>query len=186
MKRSTIPLVGLVAMVALLLRIVPHQPNMAAVGALCLIAGMYTPGLMAYAIPLTVIVISDAVIGFYTPSIMLTVYLSYIITIGLGVLNRRFFGTRSATTRSVAGIGTAALGSVSFFLLTNAAVWQWGSMYQPTLNGLLQSYVNGLPFFRNSLTSDLAYAALFIIGIEAVQKSKIFQTKTKHATLGSA
>lgn len=181
--RSALPLVVVIALVTGLLRIVPHHPNMAALGALSLVAGMYAPGLLAFAIPLTVIVLTDAVIGFYTPSIMVAVYVSYLLMIGIGAVTRRLTGTRSVPVRSLAGIAGAGLGSVIFFLLTNAAVWQWGMLYQHTFSGLLQSYINGLPFFRNSLTSDLAYAAIFIISIEALLRVRIFQTKTKHATL---
>lgn len=185
-NRVALPFVVVIAVIATLLRIVPHQPNMAALGGLCLISGLYAPGLLALAIPLTVIVVSDAVIGFYSPSIMAAVYISYILMIAIGAASRHLTRNRPAAWRGVAGLIGAGLGSVVFFLLTNAAVWQWGSMYQPTFQGLLQSYINGLPFFRNSLTSDLAYSAIFILSIELAVKKRIFQTKTKHATLGSA
>lgn len=174
------------AVAAVVMRVVPHHANMAAMGALSLVAGMYAPGLMAVAIPLTAIVISDSIIGFYNPSIMAAVYASYVVMIGVGALVRYMTRRRGVVTRSSVGILGAAAGSVAFFLITNAAVWMWGTMYPHTLQGLWMSYVNGLPFFRNSLTSDMAYGALFIIGIEVVAHSRIFQTKTKHATLGSA
>lgn len=184
--RTSLLLVIVVAIVAVLLRVMPHQANMAAMGALALVAGIYAPGLMAFAIPLVAIVVSDTIIGFYSPSIMAAVYMSYILMIGLGMLVRHTAAKRSALSRGALGIGAAAVGSLLFFALTNAAVWQWGSMYQPTLNGLLQSYVNALPFLRNSMTSDIAYTVIFMTSVEVAMHSALFQTKTKHATLGSA
>jgi hypothetical protein len=33
-------------------------------------------------------------------------------------------------------------------------------MYPPTLSGLEMCYIAGLPFFKNTLTGDMAYTAL--------------------------
>jgi len=59
-------------------------------------------------------------------------------------------------------VGAASLaGSVSFFLISNFAVWAVWNMYPKTASGLAACYVAGLPFFRNAVVSDLFFAALF-------------------------
>jgi Family of unknown function (DUF6580) len=60
-------------------------------------------------------------------------------------------------------IGAASLTtSVSFFLISNFAVWMvWRDMYPKTFNGLIACYVAGLPFFRNAVASDLLFTAAF-------------------------
>ena len=58
------------------------------------------------------------------------------------------------------GVSTLA-GSVSFFLISNLAVWMVWQMYPKTPNGLLACYVAGLPFFRNAVISDLLFSAAF-------------------------
>jgi hypothetical protein len=60
-------------------------------------------------------------------------------------------------------IGAASLtASVSFFLISNFAVWMvWRDMYPKTFNGLVACYVAGLPFFRNAVASDLLFTAAF-------------------------
>ena len=59
-------------------------------------------------------------------------------------------------------VGAVALaGSVSFFVISNFAVWATGTMYPHTLNGLMTCYVAGLPFYRNAFVSDLFFTALF-------------------------
>jgi hypothetical protein len=59
-------------------------------------------------------------------------------------------------------IGASTLiGSVSFFLISNFAVWVVWNMYPKTLSGLGLCYVAGLPFFRNAVISDLLFAAAF-------------------------
>jgi hypothetical protein len=56
--------------------------------------------------------------------------------------------------------GCALLASVSFFLVSNFAVWAVWQMYPGTLTGLATCYVAALPFFRNSVTSELCFSLL--------------------------
>ncbi len=59
-------------------------------------------------------------------------------------------------------VGGAALAtSVTFFLASNFAVWAVWNMYPKTAAGLLQSYIAGLPFFRQTVASDLLFSLLF-------------------------
>src|SRR5271167_3988320 len=59
-------------------------------------------------------------------------------------------------------IGAASLtASVSFFLISNFAVWMVWRMYPKTFNGLMACYVAGLPFFRSAVASDLLFTAAF-------------------------
>jgi hypothetical protein len=56
-------------------------------------------------------------------------------------------------------VGAALASSVSFFLISNFAVWAaWPQMYPRSLNGLMMSYAAGLPFFRGTVESDLFFS----------------------------
>ena len=70
-------------------------------------------------------------------------------------------------------IGAAALiGSVSFFLISNFAVWAVWQLYPKTFAGLTACYVAGMPFFRNAVASDLLFSAAFFgIGYLVSQKA---------------
>ena len=71
-------------------------------------------------------------------------------------------GGMLAKQASAVRVGAASLaGSVSFFLLSNFAVWAVWNMYPKTASGLATCYVAGLPFFRNAVVSDLFFAAAF-------------------------
>lgn len=65
-----------------------------------------------------------------------------------------------------------------FYLWTNFGVWlldSWG-MYPKTAQGLLMSYVNGLPFLRYQLTSTLIFVPIgFLITELAIVLSKKFR-----------
>jgi hypothetical protein len=60
-------------------------------------------------------------------------------------------------------VGGSAIGSsVSFFLLSNFAVWLAGNIgYPHSLAGLGACYVAAVPFFRNDLVSSLTFSAIF-------------------------
>jgi hypothetical protein len=56
-------------------------------------------------------------------------------------------------------IGAALASSVSFFLISNFAVWAAYNMYPKNFSGLIMSYTLGLPFFRNAVEGDLLFTA---------------------------
>jgi hypothetical protein len=56
-------------------------------------------------------------------------------------------------------LGAALAGSVSFFLLSNFAVWAVWQMYPRTFAGLMACYDAGLPFFRRAVEGDLLFTS---------------------------
>ena len=79
-------------------------------------------------------------------------------------------------------IGAALTCSVSFFLISNFAVWAaWPQMYPRTLSGLMSSYVAGLPFFRGTLESDMFFTiAMFGTPVFLHALSRWFQKSSDH------
>jgi hypothetical protein len=57
-------------------------------------------------------------------------------------------------------LGTALAGSVSFFVLSNFAVWAAWNMYPRTFAGLMTCYDAGIPFFRRGVAGDLLFTAV--------------------------
>jgi len=69
-----------------------------------------------------------------------------------------WLGTRLRDkTTPLAVIGAALASSVSFFLISNFAVWVATNLYPKNLGGLITSYTLALPFFRNALEGDLVF-----------------------------
>ena len=54
-------------------------------------------------------------------------------------------------------VGASLASSVSFFLVSNFAVWACWDMYPKTVAGLMTSYTLALPFFRNAVEGDLLF-----------------------------
>ncbi len=139
---------------AVILRLLPHAPNFAPVTAIALFGGTYLKNKkMAMVLPLAAMLVSDIFIGFYHAPIMISVYASFALSglLGLWLKKRKDLGNTMAVTLAA---------SVQFYLITNFAVWAFGTMYPHTAVGLLASYVNALPFFRNTLYGDFFYAGV--------------------------
>jgi hypothetical protein len=137
------------------LRLAPHPANFAPLAALAIFGGAVLPRRFGLWVPALAMVASDAVIGFYDYRVMAVVWGCFVLT---ALASSQWL--KDFTIKRGAAITLA--GSVFFFAATNFAVWVWGSMYAHTLSGLAQCYVAALPFFRNTLLSDLFYtAALF-------------------------
>lgn len=166
--------------IAVVLRLIPHVPNFVPITAMGLFGGVYVNKRYALFVPLIALFISDYLLlyvnpfsthlfdfrHFYAPSsvwygsAMLGVYGSFLISglIGLWLRNHK----------SVQNIILASLiGSLQFFLITNAAVWIAGA-YDRSLLGLWESYVAGIPFFKWTVLGDLFYTGAFFGGYEFV------------------
>ena len=64
-------------------------------------------------------------------------------------------------------VGAALTSSVSFFVVSNFAVWAaWPQLYGRTFSGLVACYTAAIPFFRGTLESDLFFSiAMFQVPV---------------------
>ncbi len=153
--------IGGVIIAVILIRLLPHAPNVAPLTALAVFAGYAVRYRWAPLLAPLIALITDFFIGFYDLPVMFAVYGSYLLI----ALLSRWFG-KSA---SQVAISTFA-GSIAFFVVTNAAVWAFTPLYSKTASGLLMSYLNALPFFRNSLLGDLVFGAAFFMVFSVVTR----------------
>lgn len=73
-------------------------------------------------------------------------------------------GTQLREKSSPVRIAAAALASsVSFFLVSNFAVWALQNLYPRSLEGLMLSYTLALPFFRRALAGDLLFTGMMFV-----------------------
>jgi hypothetical protein len=79
-------------------------------------------------------------------------------------------------------IGSSLASSVSFFLITNLTSWAIGTLpYPRNLSGILDSYVNGLPFFRHAIEGDLLFTmAMFATPMALNAVSAAFNKESNH------
>lgn len=155
--------------IGILTRLLPHPANFAPITAIALFSSVYLPKRLAFVVPLLAMILSDLVLGFH--STMPYVYGSIFLTSVIGVGIRRT-PLRQGFVGQARRVVIATLGSsILFFIITNFGVWKETSLYPKTIDGLLQSYIMALPFFRNSVLGDLFYTAVLFGSYELVQHS---------------
>ncbi len=138
-----------------------HVYNFNAVIATAIFAGAYlNRSRFALFVPLIAMIITDAIIGFYDTPHMVVVYGSFILAFVIG----RLYSTKPSFLRYIV---VTLGGSLAFFLITNFAWWPfYTTLYPHTIGGLIQSYTMALPFYKNSLISDLSFTAVLFGGFE--------------------
>ena len=168
--------VVLLIILGIVCRFLPHPANFAPIGAIALFGAIYLPSRWSLFITLPAMFVSDIFIGFYSWPIMVAVYSSFILMaiIGSHIKKNKKFHTI---------LGGTLLGSILFFLITNWAVWAFGSIYTHNFSGLLQSYHMAIPFFRNSLLGDFFYTFVLIGGIELVNFIKSYKSSLQTISL---
>ncbi len=159
--------------VAIWSRIVPHPANFTALTAVALFGGAMLPRYWGVAVPLGAMIVSDLFIGIHTLSFV--VWASFALMTFLGIYLKTRLNTINVVLASLTG-------STIFYVVTNFAVWAEGRMYAMNFGGLMQSYINAIPFYRNMIVGDLVYAAL-LFGVYAliVQTVKIVRQSQKTA-----
>ncbi len=151
--------------IAVASRLLPHAPNFTALMAVGLLAAvLFSSRVLAAAVPLSAMVISDAFIGGYDARLMLAVYGAMLLPLLLSPIVRAkstFAGSR------LLRVGAASIVcSILFFTITNGAVWAFGSMYESSGAGLLACFGAAIPFFKYQLAGDLSYG-LALFGVAA-------------------
>lgn len=152
-NKNSIIVFAVLFLLAILSRFVSHHWNFTVLGGAFLLAGAYfADKKISVLLMLSVLLVSDAVIGFHAQ--MPAVYFSYLLVVALGFLLK-------ITSARYKVFGTAVLGSALFYLITNFSVWSSGVLYPMTFEGLIQCYVMGIPFYQNQLLGDILSSLVF-------------------------
>jgi hypothetical protein len=134
---------------ATLAYLVPHPFGVSPIGATALYAGAHGARYF-WATPLIPLTVGALVFGFYEPLVMSFVFAGFMLSTlaGRWLLRRSpGYGRYAAAVATGAGI---------FYVVSNFAIWLVG-YYPPTVAGLVQCYLNGLPFLGQAMLADAAY-----------------------------
>lgn len=169
--------------VAALYRILPNRPlGFAPQIAMALFAGsVIKDRKFAFAIPIISMFLSDALFevlynagladygGFYSGQLT-----NYFLFAGLTVIG--FFINKNKTWQI--GLGAFA-GPTVYFLISNFLVWFSGGGYHhpKTVDGLLLTYIDGIPFYAGSLYATVVFCAVFFGGYALLKTREL---KTAH------
>jgi hypothetical protein len=141
----------LIMVLGFLSRIVLHTPNFSPILSLALLGGVYLKGRQPFWVPLVLMALTDAVLGFHNA--MLYTWGSILMISLLGSWLKRHKNWSNI-------LSTSVLSSALFFVVTNFGAFL--SFYPHTWSGLQQCYIAAIPFYRSTLVSTLGYSlALF-------------------------
>ena len=142
-----------------MMRLAPHAPNMVPIAAIAIFAGSYLNKKAVPWVPLAIMVLSDLIIGLH--GVVFYTWGAFII-IG-------FLGMRLRENRTPLRIlGTTVSASLIFFVITNFGVFL--AWYPQTWQGFTTCYIKALPFLRNTMISNVAFAFVFFGLYELARK----------------
>lgn len=153
-------------------------PNMAPMTALAVFgAWTFSNARLAYIVPILAMILGDVALAVVNNDMSYawhdTQAAVYACLLATAWMSRRLATEASPARRA----GSVLAGSLLFFVATNFAVWLGSGMYEQSLNGLATCYAMALPFFRNSLISDVVYAALMFGAYELARRSMPVRVK---------
>lgn len=151
LKNPKLIITILLIVIGVIFRLIPHEANFAPVAALSLAAGAILGRKYAIIVPLSIMAISDAFIGFYN-----TVLFTWSAFILIALFGTAFKNSSFAKRALVGSLGA----SIIFFVVSNLGVWISSGMYTHTLQGLVQCFYMALPFLRATLLSDLFFSVV--------------------------
>lgn len=147
-------------------RIAPHLPNVAPVGAMFVLGGLYLGrGVAWMAAPFAGLLISDTVLNLaYDGRPLHPERLVDYLAFALIALVARWMADKPLFARAGVVVGAP----IAFFLISNFGVWLGGGLYPHTLSGLADCYALAVPFFRGTLFGDWLFAGVGMLGLEAL------------------
>jgi hypothetical protein len=87
-----------------------------------------------------------------------------------------WLGTGLSDFKPLRIAGAAFAAPISFFIVSNFAVWASGTMYARSVSGLVHCFTLAVPFFRNQFASDLIFTAV-MFGIGFLVEDRLVERK---------
>jgi hypothetical protein len=133
-------------------RILPHAPDFTPVAATGLFAAsVLRIRALSLLVPVGGMLLGDAVLGLYDWRVMAVVYAALALPAMAACWSSRLCRPGMAVPLLLAN-------SLTFFLVTNFAVWAFSPIYAANAAGLAKCYIAALPFLKNMAAGDLFWA----------------------------
>ena len=157
-------------LLATLSRLIEHPLNFVPISAIILFgAAHFKEKWQVFLVPLFATLVSDILIsGWY---FNIWIYMSYFLILLFGV---KLYSKKISVSNMLGG---AVGASLIFFIISNFGAWL--TMYPFTFEGFLSCYIQAIPFYHNTLGSNLFYAAI-LFGSYDILQTKFTVLKLQH------
>jgi hypothetical protein len=156
---------ALLIVLCVALRIAPHPPNFAPVGATAVFAGRTLPTWLAIVLTCAAMLVGDFFLSRIQGYPFLTLVTPFVYS---GFAVQALLG-RALRRRPGGAVGAAVVGAFAFFLISNFGVWV-GGLYGHSLPGLVACYVAAIPFFGPTLAGDVFWTLALVLTYRAFAK----------------
>ena len=131
-------------------RLIPHPPNFTPIISVAILSSFFFKNInLSISVILISMFISDLLIGFHD-----YVFFTYIPLVVIAIVfKEKILKYKNILIYSVIGV-------IIFYLISNFGVWFLGKNYEENIQGLINCYIAGLPFLKNSLISTIFYTYL--------------------------
>ena len=177
-KSSTIILIVVMILIGAGSRFLPHWHNFTAVGAISLFGSAYLPKkYLAFLVPAITLMISNLILNnviyshYYESFVWfgqysIWIYLGFFSMVGIG-----FLLFKSIRLKNI--LAATILGSLAFFFISNFGSFLVDPVYPKNPAGLGAAYIAGIPFFWNTLLSNLVYGLLLFGAYQWVKMGNV-------------
>lgn len=163
-------------------RMAPHPWNVAPVGALFALSGLYLGrSWKSWALPFAAVLGSDALVylrwdGSLLHPARLVDYLAFALVLLIA---------RACAGRRLSGrVGAVLAAPIAFYLVSNFGVWLGGErLYAHAASGLVDCYVAALPFFRGTLAGDWLFGLAGMLAIEGLPRLRRLTADSRAQTV---
>jgi len=183
-QKDAVILISYIALILLTRTILHIAPGIEFItGASIAAAFLMNNKKLAYLVPLFGLLVSDLILG--NTIIFLFTWSAFVCAPTFGVAAKRLIKKGNVAGSILANtLGTQIAGltfNTFFFFWTNFGVVLTTSMYSKDIHGLIESYINGLPFLKTQLGANLIIVpAVFLISSFALKYSVKFHLNSIH------
>ena len=178
-KKNILP-IGLM-LVAFVCRLIPHIPNFTPIESIALFGGVYLASKrLSFLLPIVAIYFSDLILNntlyrIYFPDTEGIVWISsYMIWTFIAVIGIVLFGQiLKNRLKPYTIIGFSFLSSILFFIVSNFGAWAGSLIYPKSILGLMECYTAAIPFFINSLLSNVVFT-IALFGLYELLSRKVY------------
>tara|TARA_B100000575_G_scaffold294386_1_gene310008 strand:- start:2816 stop:3322 length:507 start_codon:yes stop_codon:yes gene_type:complete len=154
-------LITIFVIIGVATRIIPHPPNLTALGAVALFGGaLYFDKKISLIIPIIILAISDFILGF---QMNISVYFSFLLIVFLGFNLRNKLSFKNIISYSISS-------GLIFYAVTNFFVFLGSTYYSQDIYGLVLCYTLALPFLANTILGNLLYSLALFYSFKYVHK----------------
>lgn len=175
-------------LLAVVLRLVPHLPNFAPMGAASIFAGAKLRVRNVLLFTLFSAALTDYLLLYINPFSEKVFDFNAVHPISMMFHATTFFVWGSFMISGLLGLSlrgatnykkvfmVSVISALQFYIVTNFGVWAMGA-YSRDLSGLMQSYVMALPFLKWTLLSEIFYSMTFFALSDVANKAAVSDRK---------